>query len=148
MLFGWSGRVKTPGLDMLRAPEPVAGLPWATVLVWFMRIMSLLWLAKGVAGWAYILGVTQDGTVFAAASLTHQTAVVVFSVVDLIAGVGLWMAAGWGGGIWLIAMLGHAVLGVAMPRAISVGGGTLLVYGVFLVVFLALAWAASHEGDG
>jgi hypothetical protein len=147
MLFGWSGRVKAPGLETLRAPEPVAGLPWPRVLTWFMRAMSLLWLAKGVIGWAYILGVTQDISSFAAASLTHQTAVVVFAVVDLIAGVGLWMAAGWGGGIWLIAMLGHAALGLAMPRAITLGGGTLLVYGVFLVMFLGLAWAASHHSD-
>ena len=125
-----------------------AGLAWITVLVWFMRIVAVAWLLKGLAGWAFVLGASGEVDGFLKASLMQQTAIVFFAVLDLIAGVGLWMAAGWGGGVWIIALMAHVALALAVPRAIGIGGSTIVAYAVFVAVFLILAWAAAHQEEG
>ena len=147
MLFGWNGKLNVSRLENLNAPPTVAGVAWTTVLVWFMRLMALVWLLKGLSGWASILGATGDTDAFLNASLMQQTAIVFFAVVDLVAGVGLWMAAGWGGGVWIIAMLAQVMLSAAFPRAISVSLAMTVIYGALILMFLVLAWASAHHEE-
>ena len=147
MLFGWSGKVKAAGLDELKVPELLAGFGWSRLLVWFMRALSVAWLVKGLVGWAIILGLINPGLSFEANSLAAQTTTVFFAVVDVIAGVGLWMAAGWGGGVWLMSMAAHVLIGLAMPRAIGLTGLAIVIYLVLAILFFVTAWAALHQQE-
>jgi hypothetical protein len=147
MLFGWSGKVGGERHLRLKAPKTLLGISSPTLLVWFMRALSVVWLAKGLLAWAVIIGAAGEAHAFEKASLAQQSAQVFFAVVDLIAGVGLWMAAGWGGGVWLMAMGAHAGIALLMPRAITLGLGGALVYAGLALLFLLLAWAAAHHGD-
>ena len=65
------------------------------VLVVFMRILSAVWIFRGLVRWMAILTPTQGG--FETIAAPAQIAVVFFAVFDLIAAVGLWLAAPWGG---------------------------------------------------
>jgi hypothetical protein len=147
MLFGWSGKVGAERFLRLKAPKTVLGLPSPTLLVWFMRVLSVVWLAKGLIAWAVIIGAAGEVHAFEKASLAQQSASVFFAVVDIIAGVGLWMAAGWGGGVWLMAIGAHAGLAILMPRAITLALAGALTYAALALVFVLLAWAAAHHDD-
>jgi hypothetical protein len=57
--------------DRLLAVAPTRHVRWNRVLVWFMRILALCWIAKGLIAWAGILGVT-GGTPFELRASGHQ----------------------------------------------------------------------------
>ena len=42
---------------------------WNFVLVWFMRMLALMWIAKGLGYWAVILGVDSAPTIFSEAGV-------------------------------------------------------------------------------
>ncbi len=147
MLFGWSGKVGSERLQTLRAPKALFGVPCPTLLVWLMRGLALIWLAKGLIGWGGIIGALGPADAFQKASLAQQTAIVFFAVLDLIAGTGLWMTAGWGGGVWLMAIGAQMALALVMPRAISLSLTGYATYLALAALFMFLAWAAAHHDD-
>jgi len=59
---------------------------WNLALVWFMRLMALLWIAKGLSFWAVIVG-AGHGPSFEEKGLGFQATVVYFAVVDPVAAV-------------------------------------------------------------
>ncbi len=68
-----------------------------------------------------------------------------FAIIDLVAAVGLWLAAPWGAVVWLTAAVSMAVVEVFFPQ---IYGGSLLVVLfelVLLAVYLCLAIAAARE---
>jgi uncharacterized membrane protein (DUF2068 family) len=74
-----------------------------------------------------------------------QTATVFFAVIDLVAAVGLWLAAAWGAVVWLTACVSMAAVEVFFPQ---VYGGRLIVVGiegVLLFAYLALAIQSARE---
>ena len=72
--------------DRLLAAAPTRHVRWNLVLVTFMRIVALLWIAKGLIAWAAILGVA-GAVPFEARLPGHQATTVYFAVIDLVAGV-------------------------------------------------------------
>jgi hypothetical protein len=148
MLFGWNGKVGAERFLRIRAPRSLFGVATPVALVWFMRALALIWLTKGLLAWALIIGLTGEANAFEKASLAQQTALVFFAVVDLIAGTGLWMATGWGGGVWLMALAAHAMLALFVPRAIHLGVAGAISYGALAAAFVFLAWAVAHHDDG
>ena len=40
---------------------------------------------------------------------------IVFAVLDLVAGVGLWLTSTWGGVMWLLAIMSHILMGSFAP---------------------------------
>src|SRR5437868_5922071 len=95
--------------DQVRNLEPVhAGDEkkregrWTARLIWFLRIMALISMVKGLFHWSVVLGVG-DGpdNAFTMRALPWQAATVFFAVIDLVAAVGLWLAAVWGAVVWL-----------------------------------------------
>ena len=67
--------------------------------------------------WSLVLGLGEgQDTRFLAMPVMSQSATVFFAVLDLVAAVGLWMAAAWGGVIWLIAAMSHLFLNLFMPH--------------------------------
>lgn len=81
------------------------------VLQTLYRGLGILWLIKGFYGWAILTGVTGGGV---AAFDTVMVLRVIFSVLDLIAGVSLWMSWRWGSGVWFIVAFSYAILGIGM----------------------------------
>ena len=74
-----------------------------------------------------------------------QVATVFFSVIDLVAAVGLWLVAPWGAVVWLTATVSLIVVHVFMPQ---VYGTNLLVIGLnvlAITTYLALAVLAARE---
>ncbi len=119
---------------------PNARGTWAEYLVLFLRIMAAVSLAKGLYHWAQVCGIgaPADGG-FESHSVAWQTATVFFAVIDLVAAVGLWLAAAWGAVVWLTAVVSMAVVEIFFPQ---VFGGSLLVVLVEATLLGAYLWLA------
>jgi hypothetical protein len=66
-------------------------------------------------------------------------------VIDLVASVGLWLAAAWGAVVWLTAIVSMAAVEVLFP---GVYGGRLivvLIQAILLASYLSLALMAARE---
>jgi hypothetical protein len=126
--------------DLLAA---ISGLGWGTALIWYMRTLAWVWVAKGLFDWAIILGAFPSLGQFTTMALPLQATIVAFASLDLLAAIGLWLAAPWGGAIWLLCAVVEAASPVLSPRAAAIGyGGALLnvalVAGYFLLSFRAV----------
>lgn len=126
------------------APPP-ARAAWDRYLVVFMRIVAVLWIAKGLAAWAAIL---TPGSVrmppFETLPGAVQAGFVAFAVLDLVAAVGLWLTSTWGGVMWLLAVMAHLLVTLAgpeIPGARIIGGVELALVAAYVV----LSWLASRE---
>ena len=118
---------------------------WALALRIYMRILSVLWIAKGLAAWTVILGVSKPSGAFEALALSDQVAVVYFGIIDLVAAVGLWMASTWGGVIWLLAVMSHLILSVFLPHQLSEFPALSVIMGGTLALYLVLSWISARE---
>ena len=99
-------------VDRLEERAAAAGvLRWGFVLTWFMRLLAVLWIIKGLSAWAVILGMWSPVGAFETRSTGYQATIIYFAVIDLVAAVGLWMASTWGGVMWLLAVMSHLILG-------------------------------------
>src|SRR3954465_12973847 len=99
--------------------------PWTRRLVLFLRIMAMISLAKGIYHWSLVLGIGDgSGSTFEPATMPWQAATVFFAVIDLVAAVGLWLAAAWGGVVWLTASISMAAIELFFPQVY--GGGALV----------------------
>jgi len=140
--------------EALRGPgqagESKRGLRWRLLLVWLLRSLSVIWIAKGLMHWTTILGLSpmlEPGPAFEARPLTFQAITVYFAVFDLVAGVGLWLTATWGGVLWLLAAVSQLLLGFFFPRSLTLSPVLIGTYvGLMLAYFLA-TWAAENQ-DG
>ena len=118
---------------------------WAEYLVLFLRIMAALSLFKGLYHWTQVCGIgapADEG--FESHTVAWQTATVFFAVIDLVAAVGLWLAAAWGAVVWLTAVVSMAVVEVFFPQVY--GGSALVVLGetALLADYLWLAIFAAR----
>ena len=145
-------RETTPN-DPVRGMEPVqAGKSavsegvWTQRLVWFLRGMAVLSMLKGLFHWSVVLGIGDgDDNNFTLHSLPWQTATVYFAVIDLVAAVGLWLAAVWGAVVWLTAGVSMAAVEVFFPQ---IYGGRLIVVMFEIVLigcYLSLALQSARE---
>jgi len=138
--------------DQPRALEPVAaesdagGQRWAYWLVAFLRLMAAVSFVKGLYHWAIVCGIGSPfPSGFEAYPMPYQAATAFFAVIDLVAGVGLWLAAPWGAVVWLTSVISMVAVEVLFPQ---IYGGSLWVVALELVllgVYLALALMAARE---
>jgi hypothetical protein len=139
--------------DPIRTLEPVQADKtergegvWTLRLVWFLRGMAVLSMLKGLFHWSIVLGIgDDDDNNFTLHSLPWQTATVYFAVIDLVAAVGLWLAAVWGAVVWLTAGVSMAAVEVFFPQ---IYGGRLIVVLFELVLigcYLGLALQSARE---
>ncbi|WP_029031291.1 DUF6163 family protein [Salinarimonas rosea] len=131
----------------LSEPASARGLRWDKTLTWFMRLMALLWIAKGLSFWAVIVGASAMAPPFEDRSLGFQAAIVYFAVIDPIAAVGLWLTATWGGVLWLLAVMSHLVLALFFPGVVPVSLALAAAYCGLMVTYLLISFFASGE-DG
>jgi hypothetical protein len=119
---------------------------WTEYLVLFLRAMAGLSLLKGLYHWAQICGIGAGvGEGFESHTVAWQTATVFFAVFDLVAAVGLWLAAAWGAVVWLTSVVSMAVVELFFPR---VFGGSILIVIVEMALvgaYLYLAIVSARE---
>ncbi|WP_454619427.1 DUF6163 family protein [Bradyrhizobium cenepequi] len=119
---------------------------WTRRLVFFLRIMAVVSVAKGLYHWAQVTGfVGSEEEAFENQSMAWQTATVYFAVIELVAAVGLWLATPWGAVVWLTTVVSMAVIELMFP---NIYGGSLMVVAfeaLMLAGYLALAWMAARE---
>ena len=117
-------------------------------LVLFMRVTAAIWIVQGLLQWGAVLGTGPGGTSpFAALAPAAMVAAVFFAVVDFIASVGLWLAAPWGGVIWLVAVGAQILVLVVMPGFFDHPLVTGLVDVALMAGYLALVWGAAQAAD-
>ena len=124
------------------------GTRFSVALLVFMRVVAAVWILQGLLQWTAVLTTGAGGTsTFSALAPPAQVAAVFFAVVDFVAAIGLWLAAPWGGVIWLVAALMQVVVLILMPAFFDHP----LVTGLFDVAlsaaYLALVWFAAQAGD-
>jgi uncharacterized protein DUF6163 len=119
---------------------------WASRLVMFLRLMAAVSLVKGLYYWGVVCGIgAPDATGFEAYPLPYQSATVFFAVIDLVAAVGLWLAAPWGAVVWLTSIISMTAVEALFPQ---VFGGSILVIILglaLLAAYLALALLSARE---
>src|ERR1700729_1658262 len=117
---------------------------WAEYLVLFLRVMAAGSLLQGLYHWTQVCGIgaPADGG-FESHTVAWQTATVFFAVIDLVAAVGLWLAAAWGAVVWLTAVVSMAVVEVFFPQVY--GGNIYVVLGEVTLLGLYI-WLAVVGG--
>jgi hypothetical protein len=119
---------------------------WAEYLVLFLRLMAVVSLVKGLYHWGRVCGIGASAAdSFEVHAVAWQTATVFFAVIDLVAAVGLWLAAAWGAVIWLTSVVSMAVVQVFFPQVFGGSFFVVLVEFTLLGVYLWLAIFAARE---
>jgi hypothetical protein len=118
---------------------------WGMLLVVFMRAMAAIWMLFGLAQWANIIW--PRAIPFEALPTEVAIAVGFFAVADLVAAVGLWLAAPWGGALWLATAAGEALATILLPAYFSGGALTLVIYATLIAIYFAVTWLAAQERE-
>src|SRR5437764_13417367 len=131
----------------LAAPNPdKRQTVWTRRLILFLRIMAIVSMLKGIYHWSLVLGIGDgEGSTFEQAGMPWQAATVFFAVIDLVAAVGLWLAAAWGGVVWLTASISMAAIELVFPQVY--GGGFIVVLGELaaILAYVGLSVMAARE---
>ena len=121
---------------------------WRLVLVWFLRLLSAFWLAKGLTAWMVIFGLPGNPQPpFENRLLSYQAIIVYFAVIDLVAAVGLWLTSTWGGVLWLLAAISQMLLGFLFPRFVPMTAWLVGLYIGLIAVYFLATWAAENEAE-
>ena len=138
--------------DDLRTLEPVREHEgdrsigrWTRRLIFFLRAMAAVSMVKGLYHWAQVCGIGFSETPFEGHSIAWQTATVFFAVIDLVAAVGLWLAAAWGAVIWLTSVASMLAVEIFFPQVFGGGWLTGLLEGALLAIYLWLALKSAQE---
>lgn len=131
--------------DRSAEAAPVRRWRWDRALVWYMRILALFWIAKGIGSWALILGVGYPIPAFEARSTGAQATVIYFAVIDQVAAVGLWLTSVWGGVMWLLAIMSHLILGFFFPSVVPSNIVSIGFFLGFILIYLVVSWLAARD---
>jgi len=134
-------------LEPVHEGEEVAHVGrWTRRLVIFLRTMSALAMMKGLYHWSRVLGIgVPANEAFEVQSIAWQTATVFFAVIDLVAAVGLWLAAAWGAVIWLTALASMIAVEIFFPQVFAGGLTIIFAEGTLLAIYLVLALKSAQE---
>jgi hypothetical protein len=119
---------------------------WARRLVTFLRAMAGLSMIKGLYHWTVVCGInapTPGG--FADYQTPYQSATAFFAVIDLVAAVGLWLAAPWGAVVWLTSVISMIAVELLFPQIYGGRIWMVIVEFVLLGTYLWLALKAARE---
>ncbi len=119
---------------------------WTERLVLFLRVMAGVSMLKGLYHWGAVCGFIggQDGG-FLGHGPQWQTATIFFAVIDLVAAVGLWLAAPWGAVVWLTAAVSMAVITMFFQQVYGAQPVVVVVEGAMIAGYLFLAIQAARE---
>src|SRR4051794_4726841 len=98
---------------------------WTRRLVFFLRIMAVVSVVKGLYHWAQVTGfIGGEEEAFENQQMAWQSATVYFAVIELVAGVGFGLATPGGAVVWLTPVVSMAVIELMFP---AIYGGTFIV---------------------
>lgn len=113
---------------------------WSSRLVLFLRVMAGISLLKGLYHWAIVCGFLSEADAsFEEMATPVQAATVFFGVIDLVAAVGLWLAAPWGAVVWLTSVISMVAVEVLFPQ---IYGGRVWVVAVDMALIFFYLWLA------
>jgi hypothetical protein len=119
---------------------------WSWWLALFLRVMAVLSLGKGLYHWAIICGINAPfHSGFDAYPIPYQVATVFFAIIDLVAGVGLWLAAPWGAVVWLTSVISMLAVQLLFPQIFGASMVMILLGLCFLALYLGLVLRAASE---
>lgn len=135
-------------LDPVHAGEEEAAPQerWAERLVIFLRVMAGLSLVKGLYHWAVVCGIgasTPGG--FADYPTPYQSSTAFFAVIDLVAAVGLWLAAPWGAVVWLTSVISMIAVELLFPQIYGGGIWVSTFEFILIAIYLWFALQAARE---
>ena len=138
---------RAPHLDQIGFLALLARPRWRVGLVWFMRTLAGVWLAKGVFNWFLLLGFSSRFGDFAMLPRALQGSIAFFAATDLMASIGLWLAAPWGGALWLLCAASEATTPLMGSRGSFITSlGVVLNLGL-IATYLALSWLAARDRE-
>ena len=137
-------------LEPVHAGEGEAdGKPWSRRLFLFLRAMAVISLCKGLYHWAVICGIGAPlPSGFDSYSTPYQVATMFFAVIDLVAAVGLWLAAPWGAVVWLTSVISMAAVELLFPQIYGGNMWVIMAEVLLLGAYLWLALMAAREQPG
>ncbi len=141
------GRPSQGGNDRIERVARKTQTRWDTALVWFMRVVALLWVAKGMASWALILDAMPGAPAFEDEPAGRQAVIIYFAVMDFTAAVGLWLTSAWGGVVWLLAVTSGMTLAVLTPNLLGMPSLLLAVQAIIVAIYFVLSWLAAKEAQ-
>ena len=118
---------------------------WDTALLWYVRTLAWVWVSKGLFNWAIILGAFPGLGDFTTMALPLQATIVTFACFDLLAAVGLWLAAPWGGAIWLLCAVVEAASPLLSSGAVAIGYFAASLNVALIGGYFLLSWRAVRE---
>jgi hypothetical protein len=134
-------------LEPVRIGKTESQGTWTDYLVLFLRIMAVVSLMKGLYHWSQVCGIgVPHSQAFETRGVAWQTATVFFAVLDLVAAVGLWLAAAWGAVVWLTSVVSMAAVVFFFPQVYGFNLFIILVEFTLLVMYLGLAYKSAYEG--
>jgi hypothetical protein len=116
---------------------------WGVLLIRFMRIIAIFWLMQGLMQWYVVL--TSPKPIFDTLPSGAATAVIFFAVLDLIAGVGLWLATPWGGVLWLLIASAQIFVTLSVPGFFAGGYYLIALDLVLIALYFALTFEAGRD---
>ena len=136
-----------PAISSQGAPAPAdaAASRWTLILIWFMRTIAIVWILKGLFNWTILLGV--DPSIANILELPGAMAATIcfFAVADVVAAVGLWLAAPWGGVLWLLCAATEAAAPVFGTRTSTTGSLAIALDLALISIYFTLNFLAARE---
>jgi hypothetical protein len=131
----------------IRVGDPSQGggdaTKWGQLLTRFMRIMAAFWIVQGLMQWRVML--TADLPLFDFMPQSAAFAIIFFAVLDLVAGVGLWLATPWGGVLWLLIASAQIFVAVSMPGFFAGGYWLIGVDLVLIALYFIITFEAGRD---
>ncbi len=126
--------------------EADAATIWGQRLLLFLRVMAAVSMVNGLRYWASVCGIAfvPPGG-FENQTVAWQTATVFYAVIDLVAAVGLWLAAPWGAVVWLTSAVSMVVIQVVFPQIYDDSLLIVMFQPIVIAGYLVLAVLAARE---
>lgn len=142
-------KIVRPPVDEL-APVQVGGkrrvTTWTERLLIFQRIIAAISMFKGLYHWAMVCGFgAEPYSGFESHTVHWQTATVFFAVIDLVAAVGLWLAAPWGVVVWLTSSVAMVAVEMFFPQVYGGQFATVVAETSFIACYLFIALKSARE---
>jgi hypothetical protein len=142
----------TRSSDVVERIVPARGLfpnlrnaGWTERLVVFLRVMAVAAMFKGLYHWAAVCGFIGEEGGFEAHSQAWQATTVFFSVIDLVAAVGLWLVAPWGAVVWLTATVTMIMIQLFFDQVYGNNAVIVAASVLAILIYLILSLLAARE---
>jgi hypothetical protein len=118
---------------------------WTERLVMYLRVMAIGSMFKGLYHWGAVCGFIGEEGGFEAHIQSWQATTVFFSVIDLVAAVGLWLVAPWGAVVWLTSTVTMIMIQLFFDQVYGTDPVIVAASVLAVLAYLILSLLASRE---